>query len=383
MTKSIIFKSKAQTYYIKKRGIPKGCQQCLNGEKAVLFLNGLCQNPEHCWWYCPISEERKGKKFTYINEIKISNTEQLLDEINKINAKGLSITGGDPLFKPNLQKTLEYIKFIKINKGKKFHIHLYTNGLGFNEKLANELSDVGLDEIRFNPSKENWSIINYAIKKKMSVGAEVPMIPLKEYYNNLKEFIFYLDNIDADFININEFEYCFPNSSYLKEKGFKLKRGTVATVENSKEMALDLIEQVANKVSIKIHVCTIIAKDYWQLKERYKRRAKKIKEPFELINEEGLLMYAQIEGNPNKLSEINNFLLKQFKIPKKYLSYNNQTIKLPISVAVDKNFLDLIDSKKLEGYVIESTPFREENYCQITEKTPIKLFKEEFDIYDD
>ena len=145
MIKSIIFKSKAQTYYLKRRGIPKGCQQCLNGEKAVLFLNGLCQNPEHCWWYCPISEERKGKNFTFINEIKITQIEQVLDEIDKTSAKGLSITGGDPLFKPNIEKTLEYIKFIKKKKGKKFHIHLYTNGLGFNESIANELSLAGLD----------------------------------------------------------------------------------------------------------------------------------------------------------------------------------------------------------------------------------------------
>ncbi|MFX1405516.1 MAG: radical SAM protein [Promethearchaeota archaeon] len=383
MTKSIIIKSKAQTYYLKRRGIPKGCQQCLNGEKAVLFLNGLCQDPEHCWWYCPISEERKGKNSTFINEIKITQIEQLLDEIDKTGAKGVSVTGGDPLFKPNLEKTLKYIKFLKTEKGKKFHIHLYTNGLGFSEAIANELSQAGLDEIRFNPSKENWGVIKYALKKKMSVGAEVPMIPLRKYANELEEFTFYLDKIGADFINLNEFEYCFPNSRYLKEKGFKLKDGTIASVENSKEMALEFIERIAHKVSIKIHFCPIIAKDYWQLKERYSRRAKKIKEPYEVINKEGLLMYAQIEGNINKLIELRNFLLKKFKIPKKYLLFSNQAIKLPISVAIDKNFIELIDSKKLEGYIMEITPFREADYCQITEKTPIKIFKAEIDSNDD
>lgn len=383
MMKAFISESKGQTYFIKKRGISKGCQQCLNGEKAVLFLNGLCQNPEHCWWYCPISEERKNKNFTYINEIKITQTSQLLDEINKTSAKGLSITGGDPLFKPNLEKTLEYIKFIKSKKGKKFHIHLYTNGLGFNESIANALSQAGLDEIRFNPSKENWGVIEYALKKKMVVGAEVPMIPLKEYIDDLEEFVIYLDKIGADFINLNEFEYCFPNSKHLKEKGFRLKNGTIASVENSKEMALDFIERVASKISLKIHFCPIIAKDYWQLKERYMRRAKKIKEPYEDINSEGLLMYAQIEGNINQLTELNDFLLKKFKIPKKYLLFSNQAIKLPINVAIDKVFLELLDSKQLEGFIMEIIPFREEGYCQVTEKTPIKIFKEEIGINDD
>ena len=120
MRVSVILESNAHTFYVKKKGIPKGCQQCLSGAKAVLFLNGICQNPKHCWWYCPISEERKGKKNTYINEIQISSKEQILRELKAINAKGMSITGGDPLYEPNLNKTLEYIKFIKKKKEKSF-----------------------------------------------------------------------------------------------------------------------------------------------------------------------------------------------------------------------------------------------------------------------
>jgi hypothetical protein len=216
----------------------------------------------------------------------------------------------------------------------------------------------------------------------MSVGAEVPLIPLKEYVNALEDFIYYLDNVGANFINLNEFEYCFSNSQLLKERGFKLKKGTIASVENSEEMGIDLIKRISNKVSLKIHFCTIIAKDYWQLKERYKRRAKAIKKPYEEINEEGLIMYAQIEGNKKQLLELNNTLLKEFKIPKKYLSFDFETIKLPIQVVIDNKFLDFLDSTQIKGYIMEITPFREQKYCQITEKTPIKVYKEEIDHYD-
>ncbi|MBY9010475.1 MAG: radical SAM protein, partial [Candidatus Lokiarchaeota archaeon] len=228
----IILESKAHTFYVKKKGIPKGCQQCLKGTKAVLFLNGTCQSPKHCWWYCPISEKRKGKEDTYINEIQISSKEQILHELKAINAKGMSITGGDPLYEPNLNKTLEYIKFVKKNKGKKFHIHLYTNSLNFSEEIAVKLARAGLDEIRFNPSKENWNVIKYALNKGMSVGAEVPVIPEVEYIENLKKFIFYLNKIGADFINLNEFEYSLPNSQNLKDRNFKLEAGTIASVKN-------------------------------------------------------------------------------------------------------------------------------------------------------
>lgn len=382
MRDPVILESRAHTFYVKKEGIPKGCQQCLKGAKAVLFLNGICQNPKHCWWYCPISEKRKGKKDTYINEIQISSKEQILHELKAINAKGMSITGGDPLYEPNLKKTLEYIKFIKENKGKKFHIHLYTNGLNFSEEIAAKLARAGLDEIRFNPAKENWNVIKYALNKGMSVGAEVPVIPDAEYIENLKKFIFYMNKIGADFINLNEFEYTLPNSQNLKDRNFKLEAGTIASVKNSKECAIKLINDIVPKVSIKIHFCTIIAKDYWQLRERYLRRAKTIKLPYEEITRDGLLLYALIEGEKKDIKAFYNLLLNELKVPQNFLSYEVTYIKLPIKFALEEFFMDLLIQHNLKGYIIEMIPFREEKYQQITEKTPIRLFKEEMGLND-
>ncbi len=377
-----ILESKAQTFYVKKKGVPKGCQQCLKGTKAVLFLNGICQNPKHCWWYCPISEKRKGKKDTYINEIQITSKEQILHELKAISAKGMSITGGDPLYEFNLKKTLESIKFIKENKGKKFHIHLYTNGLNFSEEIATKLARAGLDEIRFNPSKDNWNVMKYALNKGMSVGAEVPVIPEVEYIENLKKFIFYLNKMGADFINLNEFEYSLPNSQNLLERNFKLEASTIASVKNSKEYGMKLIHDIVPKVTIKIHFCTIIAKDYWQLKERYLRRAKTVKLKYEEITREGLLLYALIEGKEKDIKEFCNLLLNELKVPQNFLSYEATTIKLPIKFAMEEDLLDLLIQHNLQGYIIEMTPFRKEKYQQITEKTPIKLFKEEMRLND-
>ena len=103
MKKIKILESKGSTYYIKGRGIPEGCNHCLKGAKTVLFLNGICQKPNHCFWYCPISEERKEKSSTFADEIKIYSKEDLLNEINVIDAKGMSITGGEPLFSTKIR----------------------------------------------------------------------------------------------------------------------------------------------------------------------------------------------------------------------------------------------------------------------------------------
>ena len=372
-----LIKSKEENYYIKKRGIPKGCKLCLKGAKTVLFLNGLCQNPNHCSWYCPISEERKNKGFTYANEILIDNKEQLLEEINATHAKGMSITGGDPLFKPNLDSTISYIKYVKKKKGKKFHIHLYTNGINFDASIAQRLGDAGLDEIRFNPPANRWYIIELALSNGFKVGAEVPIIPSKDYLDYLEKFIYYLDKIGADFINLNEFEMCVTNSDNLKERGFNLKKGTMASVEDSEEYALQLLNKIFNNVSLKIHFCSIHAKDYWQLAKRYSRRAKSIKKPYEVITEEGLLMYAIIEDHGKNLQEVYKIICRTIRIPAKKINLEDNIIKLPIKYIVRDEFTNLLHRYNLQAYIIEKTPFNDEKYAQITERIPLNVFIEE------
>jgi len=379
MKKNKIVESHGNTFYLKGRGIPKGCHYCLKGAKTVLFLSGFCQKPNQCSWYCPISMERRNTDITFANEIQISRKEDLIEENKKINAKGMSITGGDPLLDTNIEKTIDFIKYVKNIEGNKFHIHLYTNGINFDKAIALKLANAGLDELRFHPSKENWRNIEEALNLGMSIGAEVPVIPDKKSMRDLEEFILYLDRIGAEFINLNEFEFCFPNSKSLKEKGYSLKAGTIASVENSKEMAMELLEKLASKISIKLHFCSTRAKDHFQLKNRYLRRAKVIKLPYEDITPEGLLLFAQIDGSKEDLVKFHNSVKSNFKISEKLLKFNGNNIKLPVKFALKESFILLLDKQNnLNGYIIEKIPFRTK-YSQITEKTPIKVFKQEID----
>ncbi|MFX1378482.1 MAG: radical SAM protein [Promethearchaeota archaeon] len=378
MKKAKLVKNKEETYYIKGKGIPKGCKYCLRGSKLVLFLNGICQKPDHCYWYCPISDERRGKDITFANEVQIKNKDELLQEINMMDAQGMSITGGEPLSEKNLEKTVDYINYIKGIKGRRFHIHLYTNGINFNQNIAKRLSLAGLDELRFHPAKKNWKNIKEALDWEMSVGAEVPAIPGEERKKSLEELIFYLDNIGADFININEFEYCFPNSQSLKSRGFELKKDSIASVVNSRETAISLMRKLGSEISLKIHFCSIRAKDYHQLKNRYLRRAKNIKLPYEVITEEGLLLFGQIEGGEKDLVKLYKDLLYELKIHSKLLSYTEKYIRMPFYISINDQVISLIERYKLKGFVIETTPFRELKYQQITEKTPLKIFMDEY-----
>jgi hypothetical protein len=170
---------------------------------------------------------------------------------------------------------------------------------------------------------------------------------------------------------------CFTNSELLKERGFKLEKGTVASVEYSRECAMDLIKRIVNQVSLKIHFCSIRAKDYWQLARRYARRAKSIRKPYELITEEGLLIFGQIEDHVNDLRQTYKIICRMNKIHSKKIEFENNIIKLPVKYIIRDDIRNFLQQHKLKAFIVEKTPFVDEKYAQITEKTPLNVFLEE------
>src|SRR3989338_7222142 len=101
--------NKYYSYNTKK--LPKGCQYCVKGEKLVLFVTGIC--PRKCY-FCPISDDKYGKDVVYANELRIEEKREnineninrnmndikmdnIIQEAKNMKAKGMGITGGDPL----------------------------------------------------------------------------------------------------------------------------------------------------------------------------------------------------------------------------------------------------------------------------------------------
>lgn len=56
---------------------------------------------------------------------------------------------------------------------------------------------------------------------------------------------------------------------------------------------------------------------------------------------------------------------------------------MPFYLSLDDQTIFLIENFQLKGFIVEMTPFREQKYQQITEKTPIVLFKEQFGLNED
>jgi hypothetical protein len=274
-------------YYSWRAGeLAGGCKFCVRGEKLVLFVTGLCSS--RCD-FCPLSDEKLYKDVIYANERPLEGENEvsaIMEEAEACDAKGAGITGGDPLVK--LDRTISYIKLLKEKFGKDFHIHLYTPLELVTEKKLLRLFESGLDEIRFHPKLDRlaeWDKILLAKRFGWKVGVEIPIIPGKE--KETKKLIGFIKG-KIDFLNLNELELA-DNRVWKQKEGVKCKDNISYAIKGSDELAKKLLKYAAS-LGIKTHYCTCKLKDKVQLANRIVRRAARVKQKFDTMTEEGMLV---------------------------------------------------------------------------------------------
>ncbi|MCD6487852.1 MAG: radical SAM protein [Desulfurococcales archaeon] len=247
--------------------LPVGCRLCLAGTKIVVFVTGLCS--DNCW-YCPVSRQKLGRDLVYVNEVRVRNYDDIINEAYRIGAMGAGLTGGDPITR--IDRTCNIIRLLKREFGNKFHIHLYTSGRLVDRGVISRLEESGLDEIRFHTYNFNLlKPVEGALETNMDVGVEVPFIPQTNYINYLKRLIQILDAMGVKFININEFEVSESNIERVLLHGLK-PRGL--TIESIEDKALEFLKWAASATkSIHIHYCTVKFKDMVQYRMRNYRKA--------------------------------------------------------------------------------------------------------------
>lgn len=266
--------------------LAKGCLQCVQGKKLVLFITGLCA--QKCF-YCPVSEHKYGFDEVYANEWKVldpDDPKELLEEAKLTNAIGAGITGGDPLVK--IDRCVKYIKLMKKKFGKNFHFHLYTPLKLVSYEKLETLHDAGLDEIRFHPDLDDkilWNRLELGKKFDWDVGIEIPVVP--GYENKIKDLIDYAHD-KVDFINFNELEISDTKAAHYNLK-LKQKDSISYGVKGSAELALKMVKY-AEKKKLRAHFCTAKLKDGVQMSNRIKIRSSNIALPFDTKTDEGMLI---------------------------------------------------------------------------------------------
>jgi pyruvate formate-lyase activating enzyme-like uncharacterized protein len=330
--------------------LPKGCKHCRQGRKMVMLVTGLCKLS--CF-YCPLSARKKGKDVIYANEKKVDKEEDIFYEARTIDALGSGITGGDPL--EVLDRTVRYIELLKSEFGKEHHIHLYTSYTPDKEVLE-KLENAGLDEIRFHVPFNLWdkfpgskyeaSIIE-ALKTKMAVGVELPVLP--DMKSELITLINQLDELGIHFLNLNELEYSETNWDGLIGRHYEVRSETSNAIKGSHWVADDILKNLTTKMAL--HYCSSRFKDGVQLKRRIKRRAKNTKKESDIITEEGLFIKGIVECDD--LGGVYEQLKEKFKIPKELIHLDREKERLEIAPWILE---DIHEKIAYPCYIVEEYP---------------------------
>jgi len=368
--------------------LTKGCQECVLGNKTVLFITGKC---ERKCYYCPLPESRKNLDVVYANERRLSHAgavSEAIEEVKLCSSKGIGITGGNPLCA--LERTIKYVKAFKKSFGKSFHIHIYLpTDIASKEKLE-KLAKSGIDEIRFHPyflSNDEKGLQAIAdawnLKKKYGwkVGIEIPSVPGSACSGStvpstITQTIKFLKTVQhLDFLNLNEFEMPSLNPEQLVKRGMSTVGNSVA-IRGSEKTALKIIKSLENKVNYPIHYCSAATKNLFQFKNRLKNRLKNVKKPYDIVTKDNDLFHAAIylpETKPSfsyekkleksrknkkilhKLYSLRKTFIKEFKIPQKLIEIDKQFLRI-LTHPVIKEFKDDIKIHGAEIALVTEMP---------------------------
>jgi uncharacterized protein len=326
----------------------KGCELCQLGAKMVLFVTGVCHGT--CF-YCPLSARRKGKDVAYANERLVQCDADVIEEACQMDALGTGITGGEPLLK--LARVIHYVKLLKSEFGAEHHVHLYS-ALAPSERTLAVLARVGLDEIRLHPPIDEWehfssSPHHVALKRakalSLNVGIEIPAIKLvPAIVEALQEL--------GGFLNLNELEFSETNYSAMVARGFVPRESDYAA-----RGSCEIAEQIVAGAPL-AHFCSSASKDSVQLRERLKRKARRLALPFQEVTEDGTLVYGILESG-RSLSSLANLSSDQFAVV-------NGTLLTSWRLALElvANQPELAEKARIvetypDGMVVEVTPLND------------------------
>jgi len=329
--------------------ISGGCRLCQQGAKMVLFVTGLC--PKSCF-YCPLSDERRGKDLVFANERPVKSDEDLLKEAGLMDALGTGITGGEPLLK--VERVLYYIRLLKTSFGKEHHIHLYTS-LAPDRETLEKLAEAGLDEIRFHPPQAVWgelmqspyaAALQNAKDLGMETGIEIPSL------EGAEKVAAFAEEMDI-FLNLNELEFSDNNSEELLKNGFSLESDTSCAAAGSCAHA-----ENAFRACKRVHFCSSTYKDAVQLRKRFQRIAKNTAREFDEITEDGTLIYGVINGGDQELAEK---ILREEEVPDKLFEVKEGKIELAWWVLEDlkDELKEELETSGTKIFIIERHPFED------------------------
>ena len=335
----------------------EGCIQCQMGSKLVLFITG------HCHWmcdYCPLSENRREIDFMYANErkVEIDDWDSVIEEARAMKATGAGITGGDPVMVR--ERVLEACRVLKSEFGTDFHLHMYTS-IPFRTEWASEFAEAGLDEIRFHfldlDESKYRETMQACLDAGMLTGVELPCEPDKE--EQLLQLLEKMREMPVQFLNLNELEITVGNHDNMEVRGFNLSSEITAGASGSAEVATKMRDRVmAATIGVPdpfdgitrepygyhLKFCTATYKDSGQLRRRFLRRGEHTISPYEILTEDGTLVFGAIDCKNEDSEDWIQEIHEETGLPRRFMFFDegNQRIEIPLSMA--EELVDVIEA---------------------------------------
>ncbi len=333
--------------------LPEGCRLCTMGAKLVLFVTGLCNRK--CF-YCPLSPQRKGKDISLANERPIGTEKDIIEEGRLMDALGTGITGGDPLSVP--ERTLRFLSLVKTEFGREHHVHLYTAKTRISSHILTALKREGLDEIRFHATISHRDVMLKASDAGLRTGVEIPVIPGR--FEEVKAVAKLADECGCEFLNLNELEMCETTAKDFHKRGLRLLSDESMAVAGSLGDAIRIARFCEDNTSLNVHVCPSRLKDAIQLRNRLGRIARNVKKPYELIDEDNLLVKTTVtvRCNPSEVTmkRLARHLRKELSIEPELLAYNPTKRRIETLPELAEKIADLVDKQKIEVALTEEYP---------------------------
>jgi len=159
--------------------------------EGSIDLTYCCNNNcQHCWLRIPPDSSEKKTELTFTRIRKI------VDEARQMGCRRWSISGGEPMFRPDFAEIFEYLT------GNSASYSINTNGTLITPKIAKLLKRKGNkmialygatkdvhDHITRNPGSFEAAMRGFRYLKEAGAGFTVQLIPMKDNYHEFKDMI--------------------------------------------------------------------------------------------------------------------------------------------------------------------------------------------------
>jgi hypothetical protein len=181
----------------------------------------------------------------------------------------------------------------------------------------------------------------------MKAGFEVPAIPGE--LDGLLALCRYAAEHGLDFVNLNELEVSETNCQALMDRGFMARSDVSSAMMGSEELAREVVRRMGEAVPV--HFCSSSFKDQVQLRERLKRRAKRVARPLDLVTSEGMMLVGMVEADD--LLKARQLLIEEYDVPLELMSLDEKRKRLEVASWVLE---DLASRLPFQCYLVEEYP---------------------------